>query len=323
MSDSPPDLLAASSLIHWTKSAGLANRLRSLAGYYVLAEILGLDLYVCWEADPGCQAQFEGLFDVGACDLTLEQLVNVDEKNRIAESRKVVVRQGVDWYDKIWSRHRDKVGPWSTFRDRATKFLRSLQPVPAIYDRIEAFSERHSLSNLPGIHVRWSDNLDVYDYFEENATHFKRENVSTLGGFVKFIEGYKDTDNFFFATDNRRVHDALRLLFENQLIEPSREYIQKQSISRRVMMKLASFVGVRDHVDNRRSTSLDEAVIDMWLLSRCDFIVGTYYSSFSEVSAILGDLDYFDVQEVDLVRNELVDWLRGERATSPRKNFPV
>jgi hypothetical protein len=312
----PSNISSASSLIHWTRNVGLANRLRALAGYYVLANTLNLDLYICWEADPACQAQFEELFDLEASGLNQEQLVDPREKDRMADKETVVVKDEIDWYDKIWEQHQNEVGAWSTFREGAVQFLRSLRPVSAIRDRIESFTERHPLCEVPGIHIRWTDNLGVYDHFEENAANFERNDVSKLGGFVKFIEDYEDSDRLFFATDNRRVHDAMHLLFEDRLIEPDRNYIPNRSIPRRMVMKLVSLTGLR--IGNRRSTSLDEAVVDMWLLSRCRFIVGTYYSSFSEVSAIIGGIDYYDVRRFDLTQNRLVDWLRGKRNTSPR-----
>jgi hypothetical protein len=60
-----------------------------------------------------------------------------------------------------------------------------------------------------------------------------------------------------------------------------------------------------------RTTSIGDALIDLMLLARCREIVGTYYSSFSEVSALIGDAPLSVMEATERVPSQSIRQIRA------------
>jgi hypothetical protein len=64
-----------------------------------------------------------------------------------------------------------------------------------------------------------------------------------------------------------------------------------------------------------RTSSIPDAVVEMFLLSRCKVLGGTYFSSFSKLAACLNpSCNYYEIQREAFVEAPFVDKLRGNVA---------
>jgi len=115
---------------------------------------------------------------------------------------------------------------------------------------------------MVGIHIRRTDNL--------RAIH-----ASPLEAFISVMKEKIREDSetqFFLATDNKSVEKDLRQKFRNRIISYESKCLERNS-----------------------SRGIKDALIDMLCLSKTKEIVGSYWSSFSEVSAELGNDKLFVV----------------------------
>jgi hypothetical protein len=53
-----------------------------------------------------------------------------------------------------------------------------------------------------------------------------------------------------------------------------------------------------------RTTSIEDAVVELYLLSRCKRVVGTYWSSFGWLAALIGQVPFLRVEGCDVVPHE-------------------
>lgn len=113
-------------------------------------------------------------------------------------------------------------------------------------------------SNTIGVHIRRTDN-------EKSKENSKIENF--VNKMNKEIE-YDNEVKFYLATDDKEVETYLISIFGDRII----------SFEEKVLNR-ASEEGIGD------------ALIDIVCLSRTNRIIGSYWSSFSEVSAQLGNID--------------------------------
>jgi len=147
-----------------------------------------------------------------------------------------------------------------------------------LQDKIDDFAKENKLfDKTVGVHVRNTDlvpSKDIGDF------------VKTLKKFMK-DKGYKKV---FLATDSKEVE----LLFEKEIdniIKYPKELIANNKEG------LHHICNNRSSTD-KLSTHLAESIIDMWLLSKCEFLFYQSNSSFSGISRMLKDNE-----------SQCVDWL--------------
>jgi len=296
----------------WCAESGLANRLRALCGFRALAELEQRAFYLVWETGPTCEADFSELFEAPK----LAQIRRSEIDARVSSERATVYTDS-EWYDRIWERHAKDTHSWEAFRGAAYSMVKQLEPVPSIAGEVRAFAEEHALEDATGLHVRWTDNLQEYDVWEKHAPSFRREHVSRIEGFVRFLRESPPGPpprRVFLATDNPSVESALAKSFDGELITfpktYSREYAWKFSLRR-----------LRPFKQLRRTTSMREALIDLLLLSRCRVIAGTYFSSFGELASLLGTHELYTIKGDGYEKGSFVHDLAGappgETAASP------
>ena len=61
-----------------------------------------------------------------------------------------------------------------------------------------------------------------------------------------------------------------------------------------------------------RTTDVSDALVEMLLLARCQHIIGTYYSSFSQVAALLGGIRLDRMEGVNAVENGFIHRLLAD-----------
>jgi hypothetical protein len=132
---------------------------------------------------------------------------------------------------------------------RWIQHLRRIQPTQEIFQEIEVRLPPFDQSRFLGVHIRRGDNVKCIE-------------ASPLEAFLKRLDA---NDSFFVvATDDVFVREQLKGRY------PGRVWFPAKTLER--------------HTDE----GMKEAVIDFFCLTRCPSILGSFYSSFSEIAALYG-----------------------------------
>lgn len=254
-------------MINLRPCSGLCNRLRAMNGAYWFARHVGCRLNVFWRVDDSMNTRFSELFEVP------EDMSLIEMKPESYFSRGLF-----SWLNPFACRVNDRErfvrrvvaargwGPWALteyaefYKDEFSSYG-WLRPVAALQKQIDEF--RLKLGDNPiGIHIRRTDNEMSIKYsplilFEEKI----REELAK-----------NPRQKFFLATDDVPTKSRLLDLFGDSLLT-------RQDIAVREAEN-----GVRD------------AVIDLMLLAGCLKLYGSYYSSFSEVAAAIGNVPFVQLR---------------------------
>ena len=254
-------------MINLRPCSGLCNRLRAMNGAYWLARRLGCRLNVFWRVDDSMNTRFSELFEVPE-DMSLIEMKPESYFSRglfswlnpfanPVDDRERFVRRVVA--SKGW-------GPWALteyaefYRDEFSSYS-WLRPVATLQKQIDEF--RLKLGDSPiGVHIRRTDNEMSIKYsplilFEEKIREELEKNPR---------------QKFFLATDDVPTKSRLLDLFGDIILT-------RQDIAVREAEN-----GVRD------------AAVDLILLASCSKLYGSYYSSFSEVAAAIGDVPFVQLR---------------------------
>lgn len=132
-------------------------------------------------------------------------------------------------------------------------YFHKIEFTPLIKDTVESYAERFDLKNVIGIHIRsWSDDV---------GRHRRLHDIKLFTDKMKELPDQR----FFVATDSLLVLAELVTMFPNQIIA-------SPAFSERHVSK------------NPDLATMFSALIDMLLLARCEKIIGTYSSTFTEVA---------------------------------------
>ena len=253
---------------------GLGNRLRVLASIYHLAE-KGIKIKVIWLLNNELNCPFEKLF-VSIPGFTIyntskrPKLFNSNQRNPF---KKMVANicNYINGYDYVIiggfnnkdSCNRELIH--NTFDKHEKVFLETLsilydnqnysifKPVQEIADRITD-NYVHAQPFI-GIHIRRGDNIKS----------------QLKSGIIPFIEKTKMLlkDNpgqkFFLATDSIDVKELFIYLFGSAIITTDSEY------------------------SRNNETGIKDALYELFMLSKSQKILGSYWSSFDEIAARIGN----------------------------------
>jgi hypothetical protein len=261
-------------IVFRAERCGLANRLRALVGYQALARLHKLPFYLAWTADPACPSEFRDLFD--------SPIKLVYPQTFPSVSPRAIYREAI-WFENIWKRWGTGID-WVTYLREVHSCLRALTPQLGLAEKVAEFHHRHSLSDAIGVHIRNTDNLAAYAELMKHYSDFDPKRISTVAGFIDVIGANIRSRPVFLATDDPELENTLKQRFPALITFPKTYDLTKL-----------------------RTTPMGAALSEMWLLGRCHQMVGTYYSSFSEFSAIWGRAPCFQVIGDQIVRSKHVD----------------
>jgi hypothetical protein len=239
--------------------SGLCNRLRALVSGICLAEDLNCGLMVYWPSSKReSAAAFFDLFE----NSSLPGRVKVEDKI-IVPVKKIFCHYKKDalqaFVNNLVINSNQQFH--STDKERFVRHLRSLQPVKNIKSRVNK-----NLCSLPpgltpiGVHIRRTD-------------HQRSIEESPFGGFVKEMrkiqKGY-----FYLATDDPLVASELMKNF------PGR-------------------IHCHETLRNRNTVEgVQEAMVSLYTLASCSFILGCGASSFSNCAALIGQKELYPIGNV-------------------------
>ncbi|MBL3527812.1 MAG: glycosyltransferase [gamma proteobacterium endosymbiont of Lamellibrachia anaximandri] len=257
---------------------GLGNRLRAIASAAAIAEASDRKLVIVWQPDHHCDCRFTDLFvkelplieesftaSVSGQEFSVYNYMEVEENS--SKDAEIILNPGRDVYARSAYVLNSPLTDW----DLENKFIRSLKPVSQVRELIAPFD----LTNSIGAHVRMEagegldnntyDNIENWTEEGHELLHYWRDK-SHYSHFIRRIDQLMKTDasiKLFLATDMPETYEVFEQYYGNRL-----SYLKR-------------------NVYDRSKEQLIYALADAILLSKCNRLLGSTWSSFSELATRL------------------------------------
>lgn len=249
---------------------GLANRMRVINSAYWLATDLQRKLNVTWTPSKGLNSKFSDLFIIPHDFTVTEHRPTIFQQYNLYKihfllkslnfnkSIKLLKEKTLD-QDKYSNKELAKyrrifITSVHQFYGPDRQFY-AFEPIDYLKQRIDEVIGKFNKKTI-GVHIRRTDNrLSI----EKSSTD----------KFITIMNNYLSNDpetNFFLSTDNKSEEDKLIKLFGSKIVSTKKE-LSRNSIQ-----------GIRD------------ALVDLYSLGNTKKILGSYYSSFSEVAAKINNI---------------------------------
>lgn len=270
-----PSLMLKRDKVFIDAQHGLGNRLRALASGAAIAAATDRELVVVWEPDHHCECRLTDLYNYQGAIIE-QAFVNDAAKKGMAvfnymeiepgaaKDAAIVLKTGQD----IYARSAYVLNSEFTGWEKENTFLRSLKPVEQVMALIAPYQVKHRV----GAHVRMEagKGLDhnTYDAIENwtqeghDQLHFWRDK-SHYSHFIKRIDQLMKEDRqlqLFLATDLPETYQVFQQYYGDKLAFLSRT------------------------VYDRSKEQIIYALADAMLLSGCNRLLGSTWSSFSELA---------------------------------------
>ena len=279
---------------------GLCNRINNLINGIYLSHFLNRKLYVWWELDNACQCPVEKLFsnyfDQNYTPILNEEFVyyspfNTDTtkheiKNNYGES-KFRITFNYDDYRKMYNRTNNEVhiispqiiselksiqSPTIIFSSSVIfteiipeidviNILKDLRPILELQQQIDDQVRSHNInSSVIGVHLRKTDyNLLSDDYVMDTMNTFLKKDAKKM---------------FLICSDSHSTEQKFKNLYpENVIIIQGKSYIEKVKKSK----SYSEFSNLR-----RTEKSVQDALVDMYLLAHTSFYIYSPISTFAQ-----------------------------------------
>lgn len=254
-------------------TAGLGNRIRSIASAVNLAEVNNSKVLIYWRKDSDCAAEFSDLFqDIRLESASIRPLTfskfylspnTFYNLSLLGVLRKgLFAKQYVDIKEIPSNFINDDTSSFEIYISSCHSFYPHFplnllfDPIQEIKDKINLHVSKFNKFTL-GLHIRRTDNLKSI------------ENNSILDYFKKIEREIKinPSVNFYLSTDDQIVRSLLIENFTDRII------FNNGALNRNTL------------------EGMKNAVVDLWSLSKTSKIIGSFYSSYSEIAAELGQIN--------------------------------
>lgn len=254
---------------------GLGNRMRAIGSGAAIAQNTGRELVVVWEPDDHCECRMSDLFEYSG---------EVVEKNLLAEAKDMnfsiynymEIEEGAqkdapldpNLTGDIYARSAYPLKSEHTSWREENTFLQSLIPTLGVRDLVSSVAGPNDLS----VHVRMvgGQNAEHLSYESlDNWTEEGHEQInhwrskSHFSNFMTRIDALSDAgqcDNFFLAADNAQTYEEFTRGYGDRV-----RFLQRE-------------------VYDRSTEQLLYALADAILLSRAPLLLGSNWSSFTELA---------------------------------------
>jgi hypothetical protein len=256
---------------------GLANRMRAIDSALLISRKFDCSLSIFWEMSFELNCSFQRLFQPFENVEIKEYYRNGFAKRSIDFVTGNLEKAGINYppgYAKYYSNQEvlklnrqgfdfENIANYeSVYISTVNRFysgresFRSFKPIPQLQQRIDEHCSdfgRHAT----GIHIRRSDNHHSVKY-------------SPISGFIDMMKDELDKEpdtRFYLATDSPEDEGKLKKIFGNRIITHSKT------------------------LDRNSEKGIHDALIDLYCLSNTSRIMGSYFSSFSEVAAQINNIN--------------------------------
>lgn len=260
---------------------GLANRMRVIASGLWLKKTINGELTCFWNETDALNSPFNVLFeniDGLVIQSKLEKYNDIRATNQASLHKKIVSKiinkyLGVDYCiverdfgDLIWNKKIDILEiaeshkniyfkTCEEFGDNFSEF-KKFTPVLSLQEKIDSIEKQFTKSTI-GLHIRRTDNVESIKFSPLELFLEK----------INFEVSENENVNFFLSTDDLNVEERIISEFGNKIITHKKEF-SRQTVA-----------------------GMQDAVVDMFCLSKTAVIYGSYWSSFSEISARIGEIN--------------------------------
>jgi hypothetical protein len=278
---------------------GIGNRLRALASAYILAKESNRELVVIWLPNNHCDCKFTDLFkinfvlhgikivqnldDFGVLNININikntEIIHIGEDNNIDVydySVKKNMYIDLNTNKDIFIRSACILNNEKTNWYKECTFLRTLEIHEELAKKLFQHSLDFSIYSLIGVHIRMGQNMSTYDY--EKIDHYSetaKESITkwrskshwkNFAEYMKILIKSTPEQKFFVSCDNKDTY--LELLKE---------------------FPIGTIYYLNRDVDDRSLEQIKYALLDVYLLSRTKYILGSNWSSFTELVLRLGN----------------------------------
>lgn len=267
---------------------GMANRMRSIAAGISLAQHYNARLEIIWFKDTGLNCAFGQLFKpITQTNICLKEASTADkwiyDRPRLgnlyiprlfqqalfdgrlldAQQQKAFSDQNFDFEQWMQThRHTYIASCYPFYPTNPTLYERLFIPVETIEEQIQTYTAQFSPHTI-GVHIRRTDNVMAIAQ-------------SPLELFLQRMKQETDTHSdckFFVASDSEEDKATLKKQFGDRIITSSQP------------------------ADRNSLQGMQEAAVDFFSLSRTTAILGSCYSSFSEIAALIHQIPYYCIQK--------------------------
>jgi len=247
---------------------GLSNRIKCLISSMKIANKTERSLILYWPKDESCNCNLSDLFENKIKEISKEEL------------RKVIKEKGYELYQNNLNKNkRDFILVDSSrfeefslediqlrfeetpieVRKEILNYLGKLKIKKEILTKVNYFIKKEFSKNVVGVHIRRGDFVNL-----KTGIGAISPDESFIEEMKKEIEKNKNV-KFFLATEDKETETKFRNIFGNKIIIYSKK------------------------TENREDEgSVEEALIEMLILSRTNKILGSYGSTFTEMAWFFG-----------------------------------
>ena len=247
-------------------SGGLCNRMRVINSSLELAKRKNTKLLVLWYCADELNAPFESLFEpveefqvinfTSLKDLRklwYQLTARTKINNEDIENNKTDGVLNQDFFDSI--KLPAYIFTWEHFYP-TDEYFKLFKPTAELQKRIDAVT-KYFTEDMVSVHIRRTDQVTSIAYS-------KTENFIDLMN--REISENPDV-KFFLATDDKEEESLLRKTFPGRIVSNENRTLRRDSLD-----------------------GMYDALLDLYCLSACKKIIGSYYSSFTDTAAALGNI---------------------------------
>lgn len=271
---------------------GLCNRMRVIDSAIALSKATNSNLHVIWQMNSDLNCRFEDLFNIPPSIHRITQTNTSDHLSRLVEKiyrtkiggiiqslyLKYIVKSFdlVLTYDRM-ERYKNQNYLNCNFPAMAVDKQVYITTVHTFYnsdcpfgdfvpiERLQQIIDKQSqnFDNVVGVHLRRTDNQQSLVY-------------SSTARFIELMQAEIERDGntqFFVATDSSSEEEYLQQIFPDRIITYAKKSLER---------------------DN--PVAIQDAVVDLYCLSKCRNLIGSYYSSFTDTAHQINGIDYLIVK---------------------------
>ena len=252
---------------------------------YTYSQIKGDQFKFTWKPSETCNCHFQDIFQINKDMIYLDNLDDFIKNDSTIEFTdfpyfKKIHNEGFtiesfyyfETWDKFFKNLKHKYSCKDTdFYQMYKVNLRKLRLVEKLYEKVEDTTNLHDIRNRIGIHVRRGDH-GIQRGGRKTDIYYNNLSDNFFYLIDREIKKNKDI-KFLLATDNLKSYEKFTSRYNDRIVT----YTTNQSY------------GLYNEGVSRRCTTLEDAVIELFLLSRCKKIIGSDSSSFGDMASVLGD----------------------------------
>lgn len=245
-------------VVFFSFRGGVCNRFRALCGYKTLADVLGKRFHWVWSQNRDCKGDFDGRENVVLSGYQkLSELIEYCLNSTVMPcfyfdpNPASVIYTSDSRLSNVTQKRFNQL-----FSDNQKRFI-----VSGVGDWLGRSELSEITSKLPpnylGVHVR---RTDMIPYLSEK---YPDREIPSIERIIDVVRSVSSGENFFLCSDDQETEICFSKLLGSNLVTADNDF------------DIASF----------RQTSFRETLIDLYVLSCSERIVGTFGSSFTQYAS--------------------------------------